>query len=198
MYRALLGGKEHWFVKPEQLDEFRQAEQARLGRDLVIGEGETESAPAEAEAGESASFVVQELHEVRGLNRGLGRLREFGLNAADLQPLERIAGREPPPRYALEHGDQTRDLPHLRDLPADIRRLGEKGMTVTRFKGLGEMNAEELRETTLDPANRTLVQIQMQDAGAADDMFRVLMGDKVEPRREFIEKHALEVRNLDV
>ena len=60
------------------------------------------------------------------------------------------------------------------------------------------MNAEELRETTLDPANRTLVQIQMQDAGAADDMFRVLMGDKVEPRREFIEKHALEVRNLDV
>ena len=76
--------------------------------------------------------------------------------------------------------------------------MGQKGLTVTRFKGLGEMNAEELRETTLDPANRTLVQIQMQDAGAADDMFRVLMGDKVEPRRDFIEKHALEVRNLDV
>ena len=60
------------------------------------------------------------------------------------------------------------------------------------------MNAEELRETTLDPANRTLVQVTMRDASAADDMFRVLMGDKVEPRREFIEKHALDVRNLDV
>jgi DNA gyrase subunit B len=71
-------------------------------------------------------------------------------------------------------------------------------MQVTRFKGLGEMNAEELRETTLDPENRTLIQVSMRDAGAADDMFRVLMGDKVEPRREFIEKHALEVRNLDV
>ena len=59
------------------------------------------------------------------------------------------------------------------------------------------MNAEELRETTLDPENRTLVQVTMQDAAAADEMFRVLMGDKVEPRREFIEKHALEVRNLD-
>ena len=69
---------------------------------------------------------------------------------------------------------------------------------LTRFKGLGEMNAEELRETTLDPANRTLIQVSMRDAGAADDMFRILMGDKVEPRREFIEKHALEVRNLDV
>ncbi|MCA9140990.1 MAG: DNA topoisomerase IV subunit B, partial [Planctomycetales bacterium] len=64
--------------------------------------------------------------------------------------------------------------------------------------GLGEMNAEELRETTLDPANRTLVKVNMKDAGAADEMFRLLMGDKVEPRREFIEKHALDVRNLDV
>ena len=60
------------------------------------------------------------------------------------------------------------------------------------------MNAEELRETTLDPAHRTLLRVSMKDAGAADDMFRVLMGDKVEPRSEFIEKHALDVRNLDV
>ena len=60
------------------------------------------------------------------------------------------------------------------------------------------MNAEELRETTLDPKNRTLLQVTMEDAGAADELFRVLMGDKVEPRREFIETHALDVRNLDV
>ena len=60
------------------------------------------------------------------------------------------------------------------------------------------MNAEELRDTTLDPKNRTLLQITMEDASAADSLFRILMGDKVEPRREFIEKHALEVKNLDV
>jgi DNA gyrase subunit B len=89
-------------------------------------------------------------------------------------------------------------LEDLRGLAAAVREMGQKGLTVTRFKGLGEMNAEELRETTLDPANRTLIKVQMQDFGAADDMFRVLMGDKVEPRRDFIEKHALEVRNLDV
>ena len=60
------------------------------------------------------------------------------------------------------------------------------------------MNAEELRETTLDPANRTLLRVEMEDVAAADDLFRVLMGERVEPRREFIEKHALDVRNLDV
>ena len=60
------------------------------------------------------------------------------------------------------------------------------------------MNAEELRETTLDPDNRTLIKIRMDNVSEADDMFRILMGDKVEPRREFIEKHALDVRDLDV
>ena len=60
------------------------------------------------------------------------------------------------------------------------------------------MNAEELRETTLDPANRTLLRVEMEDVAAADDLFRVLMGEGVGPRREFIEKHALDVRNLDV
>ena len=95
-------------------------------------------------------------------------------------------------------GENIVRLEDLRGLLTAVRAAGEKGMQITRFKGLGEMNAEELRETTLDPENRTLSQVTMQDAGAADEMFRVLMGDKVEPRREFIEKHALEVRNLDV
>ena len=71
-------------------------------------------------------------------------------------------------------------------------------LTITRFKGLGEMNAEELRETTLDPENRTLLRVKMEDVGIADELFRVLMGDQVEPRREFIQRHALDVRNLDV
>ena len=83
----------------------------------------------------------------------------------------------------------------LRVIP---RAAGEKGLQITRFKGLGEMNAEELRETTLDPANRTLLKIRMDDLNQADNLFRVLMGDNVEPRREFIEKHALDISNLDV
>lgn len=98
----------------------------------------------------------------------------------------------------LRRGEHATGLDDLRGLLPAIRAAGERGLHVTRFKGLGEMNAEELRETTLDPANRTLLKVSMNDAGSADELFRVLMGDKVEPRREFIEKHALEARNLDV
>ena len=137
-----------------------------------------------------------ELHEVRNINTGLAELRELGFDIQSLIPQDRT-GREDA-RYELRRGETSIGLEDLRGLPAAVREAGQRGLQVTRFKGLGEMNAEELRETTLDPANRTLLQIRMDDAMAADDLFRVLMGDKVEPRREFIEKHALEVRNLDV
>ena len=70
-------------------------------------------------------------------------------------------------------------------------------MTVTRFKGLGEMNPDQLWETTLDPKARTLLQVKLEDVLKADEMFRVLMGEKVEPRRDFIQKHALEVKEID-
>ena len=102
------------------------------------------------------------------------------------------------PRFIFRSEGSEVGLQDLRGLLAAVRAAGEKGLKITRFKGLGEMNAEELRETTLDPANRTLLRIRMEDAAAADELFRVLMGDKVEPRREFIEKHALDVKNLDV
>ena len=80
----------------------------------------------------------------------------------------------------------------------ELRKLGEKGLTLTRFKGLGEMNSEELWDTSMDPEKRVLLQIRMEDAVGADEIFRILMGDQVEPRREFIEKHALDVKELDI
>lgn len=76
--------------------------------------------------------------------------------------------------------------------------LGREGMTIQRFKGLGEMNPNQLWETTMNPEKRVLLQIRLEDTYAAEEMFSVLMGDQVEPRKAFIEKHALEVRNLDV
>jgi DNA gyrase subunit B len=102
--------------------------------------------------------------------------------------------------YRVEDGDgqvllETDDLMQLRE---HLLEVGGKGVTIQRYKGLGEMNADQLRETTMDPAKRTFLQVSAEDEAAADDMMSTLMGDVVSLRKEFIEKHALEVRNLDI
>ena len=139
---------------------------------------------------------ISEIFEVRTINTGLQELAQHGFSISDLIPKERTGATDS--RFYLEREENLIGIEDLRALLPAIRESGRRGLTITRFKGLGEMNAEELRETTLDPSNRTMVKIELTDAAAADEMFRVLMGDKVEPRREFIEKHALSVRNLDV
>jgi DNA gyrase subunit B len=140
---------------------------------------------------------VRELHEVRKVNRALEELKRYGLFASDLIPAPRVAGREPPPRLILENGDQKRQLPHLRDLVTEIRKIGERGLTITRFKGLGEMDPLELWETTLDPVKRTLMKVQLDDALKADELFRILMGEKVEDRRNFIIEHGMKAKDID-
>jgi DNA gyrase subunit B len=194
-YRVLLSGHEHWFHNREELDAFRAKKKAELGHDLEVGDDMTGSADTNGKPPQT--LFEQELHEVHKVNEGLEKLRAFDLGTSDLLPLARIAGREPPQRFFLERGDVRRPLAHVRELPPEIRKLGEKGMAVTRFKGLGEMEPNELWDTTLNPAVRILIKVKLEDALKAEEMFRTLMGEKVEPRREFIQKHALEVTDLD-
>ncbi len=172
-----------------------EAEAAEAEARKLEAEQAADAAALEA-AKKTKRLHIVELHEVRSINSQLAELRAMDFAIDSLLTQERTGIEEP--RYRLRRGELATGLDDLRGLLPAIRSAGEKGMQVTRFKGLGEMNAEELRQTTLDPANRTLLQVTMDDAGAADDLFRILMGDKVEPRREFIEKHALEARNLDV
>ena len=150
-------------------------------------------------AAEGIRTDLEEWHEINSLNRALGKLAapEFGFRAADLVPLPRVAGREPPVRYTLASGDTRKTLNDLRELVGEVRRLGERGMSVMRFKGLGEMNAEDLWDTTLDPTKRTLMKVTMADAVQAEKMFRMLMGKEVEGRRDFILKHRANVEDID-
>jgi DNA gyrase subunit B len=103
-----------------------------------------------------------------------------------------------PPPYDLSHGKKTRHVETFEALRREALDLAKDGIQVSRFKGLGEMNADELRETTMDPAKRVLVRVEVDDATLADEIFSKLMGDQVEPRRAFIEQNAKDVRFLDV
>jgi DNA gyrase subunit B len=198
LYRVVLAGQEHWFATSADADKFRQDEQTRRGHEFVVADEFRPAMPTSNGNGHAVeTFFIQELHEVQLINRGVERLKEYGFTFASLVPLVRVAGREPPVRFILENGEGRLLLPQLRDLPVEIRRFGERGMKVTRFKGLGEMDPEELWDTTLDPTRRTLLKVQMEDALKAEEMFRTLMGEKVEPRRDFIQKHALEVKEID-
>ena len=197
VFHVYLGHDEFWFSSRTELDEFLHQQELNKGGELSVKETRQMVGGDNTEDnGVGRSVHITELHEVRTINAGLADLAKLDFDMQSLIPQERVGTEEP--RYVLRRGDHESNLIDLRGLLGSVRDAGQKGLSITRFKGLGEMNAEELRETTLDPANRTLIQVSMTDAGAADEMFRVLMGDKVEPRREFIEKHALEVRNLDV
>ena len=102
------------------------------------------------------------------------------------------------PPFHLELDDELETFGSVEDLVARVYESARHGLAIQRYKGLGEMNPEQLWATTMNPETRRLLQVRIEDAVEADELFTVLMGDAVEPRREFIEKNALEVVNLDV
>jgi DNA gyrase subunit B len=137
---------------------------------------------------------VKETTEIPKLKNILKKFEAIGFDiTAEAKP-----GVEPKPLYRVKLKDGGRNVSTLDELVDAIKESGKQGAVIQRYKGLGEMNPEQLWETTMDPVNRRMLQVKLEDAVEAENIFNTLMGDKVEPRRLFIETHALDVQNLDI
>ena len=167
-----------------------------IGRD----DPETEPYTTELVAADDGLIRVRAVERKTNLAR-THRLRRTLFEANEYRQLARVhaelvsmAGTPP---FAVRLGDESDEALSFEDLRRTVLEVAAKGVRLQRFKGLGEMNANQLRETTMDPTTRTLQQVTMDDASLADRLFTMLMGDKVEPRREFIEENA-RVATLDI
>ncbi len=187
--RALFNGRESFFYAEAEFEEFRR-ERVTAGKDLV----------------------KNELSEARVLQTCLGDLPDFHCDVSDLflKREEQVTGELTPAVFVLKHGEgQRMELDNLMGLLVGVRTIGARGWEIKRFKGLGEMNKDELWKTTMDPKNRALRQVMVGEPGAdpeqasidaseADHIFSILMGENVESRRGFIEENAIHVKNLDI
>jgi DNA gyrase subunit B len=150
------------------------------------------------ETGAVTAVIFQTKKSDRDLNT---RIDAFLLESKEFKNLRSAFGEitkigEPP--FVIKSGSEELSVNRGEDLLSQFRALGQKGLSVQRYKGLGEMNPDQLWETTMDPNNRTIRKVDIENDVNADDVFSTLMGDAVDPRREYIEKHAPEVQNLDI
>ena len=157
-------------------------------------------------AGLKTTLVLDEEHNLYTLTYSSETLPDRTINwallsSADYRRLldlhRRVRGFDKPPFLVTSNGS-TMTLDNRKDLLEHVMSMGKKAFTVQRFKGLGEMNPTQLWETTMDAEQRTLLQVRVEDSVAAEQIFTDLMGDAVEPRRQFIEENAFAVKNLDI
>ncbi|MFQ3670910.1 MAG: DNA topoisomerase (ATP-hydrolyzing) subunit B [Verrucomicrobiia bacterium] len=197
------GNKEsvHYFVRDADLTSFAAGHPDFNLFGAAEPDAEAEDDPdtprssAKAEKGPIRRFKHVELHESKSVADLLARLGQKGLH------IDHYAAQDKPLFEIIEgEGEQEKVKPlfSIPEILATVLEIGKRGVQIKRFKGLGEMNAKELFETTMDPAKRILLRVTIGDAIEAEEMFTRLMGEEVEPRRQFIEDNALNVRNLDV
>ncbi|MHC4547949.1 MAG: DNA topoisomerase (ATP-hydrolyzing) subunit B [Planctomycetota bacterium] len=186
--RSICADEERWWPEGQRahFEEYERDLSRRLGREVVVAfEGDDEETVAKAD------LFVQEFPEGREVSRHARRLRELGVD-----PAFYLGGKARVFRILRPKG--VSEVGSLREALEAIRKHGQESLNIQRYKGLGEMNASQLWETTMEPGKRTLLRVCLEDAVRADEMFSILMGSSVEDRRHFIEKNALEVRNLDI
>jgi len=186
LYRVLVDGEERFVFSDEELRQVASAfEKQRGGELVVLSNGEN------GEAAGETGIKVSELFESRELAKAIESLDKSGVEVGDYFEAKK-------PIYHLVHSEGTTEVRSLKELVETIRQFGRKGVVVQRYKGLGEMNPEQLWETTMDPSKRVILKIVLEDVVAAEETFSMLMGTEVAPRKDFIERSARWVKNLDV
>jgi DNA gyrase subunit B len=181
IYKVKVEGKDHFLYSDPELAK------------LTAGEDKDE-------------FDILELFEASEIGQVISKIEKMGLDIATYSPegllQKEASGKEAEKKaraiYRITNEKEQKDLYALKEVLAYIKEAATKGMHIQRYKGLGEMNPQQLWETTMDPEKRTLLKVTLEDAVETDKMFTVLMGDQVEPRREFIENYAHQVKNLDI
>jgi DNA gyrase subunit B len=195
-----------YMVKVEYEDHFLYNDD-ELADHIKSEQGETK----EGEITEKAKgFNYIEFYEAREIEKIIDRIEKLGVDIEDYDAPEAPKDEEPPrkgskekevsrkPVYTIKVEKDQKSFYSLKEILRYVINVGKEGMSIQRYKGLGEMNPTQLWETTMDPEKRTVLKVTLEDAVEADAMFTVLMGEAVEPRREFIEKHAHEVKVLDI
>ena len=188
-FKITIERREHFFYNDKERRAFIKALEKERGELEVKGPDGNGNGD-----GEHALDEV-EFHEAQAIEKLLRRLKREGFGLNDYLPQPPTG--EPPAIHLVSDSDEE-PIRSLSELVPALRTLGGKGIDIQRYKGLGEMNPDQLHETAMDPASRTLLRVRVDDAAEADQMFSVLMGSTVDARRQFIERHALEVKNLDV
>jgi len=198
------GGKDGlpaYYLSVDRQEEFFHSEEDYTQRCAEIEAQIGEESNDNGNGNGSDRVMTQELHEVHRLNELRVKLKEYQISPHDYfrRAEQTVAGEHVATKFALIDSEEKEiDVPNPQEIIKGIRDVGSRGITIKRFKGLGEMNADELWYTTMDPERRMLLRVKLEDAAEADRLFSILMGDNVEQRRNFIEQHALEVKNLDI
>lgn len=188
LYKVTYKSEVFYIYSEEEMETFIKEKQLAEGKELEILE---ENDAKETKDGE---IEVIEYHESREIEKTIREIESYGFSADEYF----VGHNGDTSGYKLISEDTEISVHSLNEVLSKIREIGRKGLEIQRYKGLGEMNAEELAVTTMNIATRTLLKVKVEDAAKADSIFSTLAGKDVQRRREFIEKHALEVRNLDV
>ncbi len=193
-YQVTIGDEVRFIYSEEDLAELKdENEQLQLQKhEETIQSMPEEEVTEEMKEFKPKSLPFVELYDQKAFEKVIKKLSIFELS------LDNYSKANGNLFDIVEEGDQTTPVATLKDLITFLRVNGRKGIEIQRYKGLGEMNADQLWETTMNPDKRTLVKVTLPDAIAADHMFAMLMGEEVSPRRSFIEQHALSVKNLDI